>query len=87
MNIYYRCIVKNVCKKCEIMYTDTDCFECDDVYEQMKRDVTRFDTSDYSIDNMYNANKKVPGLMKDENNSTILTKFVELRAKMYAMRV
>ncbi|XP_018308360.1 uncharacterized protein [Mycetomoellerius zeteki] len=57
--------------KCKIMYTDTDSLiyhvECDDVYDIMKCDINnRFDTSDYSIDNVYDiplANKKVPGLM------------------------
>jgi len=46
--------------------------ECDDVYEQTKCDVTRFDTSDCSTDNVYGipfANKKMSGLMKDENNA------------------
>jgi len=47
------------------MYTDTNSLiyhiECDDVYEIMKRDISRFDTSDYTVDNVYGipfANKK-----------------------------
>ncbi|XP_077278762.1 uncharacterized protein LOC143906500 [Temnothorax americanus] len=79
---------------CRIMYTDTDSLiyhiKCDDAYENMKHDIVRFDTSDYAVDNAYDmplVNKKVPGLMKDENNGVIMTEFVGLRAKMYALRV
>ncbi|EZA56790.1 hypothetical protein X777_03211 [Ooceraea biroi] len=74
--------------KCKIMYTDTDSLiyhiECEDVYEQMKRDIARFDTSDYVSDNIYSIS-----LMnkKDENNGAIMTEFVGLRAKMYALKV
>jgi len=37
----------------------------------MKRDIVRFDTSDYPADNVYDmllANKKISGLVKDKNN-------------------
>ncbi|XP_011069295.1 PREDICTED: uncharacterized protein LOC105155092 [Acromyrmex echinatior] len=81
------------CNKCKIMYTDTDSLiyyiECDNVYETMKRDIVKFDTTDYPADNMYGmplANKKVAGLIKDEKNDMIMTEFVGFKAKMYAVR-
>ncbi|XP_025074843.1 uncharacterized protein LOC105430305 [Pogonomyrmex barbatus] len=76
--------------KYKIMYMDTDSLiyflECQNVYKNMKRNIARFDTSDYSDDNAYDkprANKKVFGLMKDENNGAIMTVFIGFRAKMY----
>jgi len=42
-------------EKCKVMCTDTDNLiyhiECDD--EIMKRDISRFDTSNYAVDNVY----------------------------------
>ena len=51
----------------------------------MKRDVARFDTSN-SKTCMPLMNKKVPGLMKDENNGITMTEFIGLRAKINAVR-
>lgn len=78
----------------EVVYTDTDSFvyeiRCDDFYVDMKADVHKYDTSDFDSDNVYGmpkVNKKIPGLMKDENNGKCMTEFVGLRSKMYSVRV
>jgi len=79
---HHEYIVPMYHNKGNVMYTDTDSLiyhiECEDVFGNMKRDVNRFDTSDYAVDNAYGmplVNKKVPGLMKDENNGAIMIEF------------
>jgi len=54
----------------------------------MKRDISRFDTSDYAINNEYDislVNKKMPGSIKDENNGAIMPESVGLKAKLYVL--
>jgi len=85
----HRCIARNV-KSCALIRSLIYHIECFDVYEIMKRDINRFDTSNYVVDNVYGiplANKKVPGLMKDENNGAIMIEFVGLKARVYALRI
>lgn len=79
--------------KVHVAYTDTDSFildiETPDFYEDVQNNISMFDTSDYPWPNAYNIerkNKKIPGLFKDELNGKIVTEFVGLRAKCYAIR-
>lgn len=79
---------------CKLLYTDTDSLlyelQCPDIYGIMRRDIRKFDTSNYSAENQFalpQANKKVVGLMKDVCKGEIMTEFAGLRSKMYSVRV
>lgn len=79
--------------KVQVVYTDTDSFildiETPDFYEDVRNNAAMFDTSDYPWPNKYNIERKnrmVLGLFKDELNGNIITEFVGLRAKCYAVR-
>ena len=78
-------------KKVKLCYMDTDSFivyiKTDDIYKNIAENVeTRFDTSNYELD-LYLKEKKVIGLMKDELDRKVTTKFVELRAKTYSYSI
>ena len=71
---------------------DTDNFiayiKPEEVYVDIAEDVdTRFDTSNYDLERLLpkGKNKNVIGLLKDELNGNIMTKFAALRTKHTAI--
>lgn len=81
-------------KGAQLLFSDTDSFcywipSKSDIYVDMKREGdVWFDFSNYPIDHHLfdgDANKLVPGLMKDEMPSEIIVEFVGLRSKMYSI--
>lgn len=92
-SFHYDQIKKDFDRDVTLLYTDTDSFiyeiACDDFYQYMNNNNSMFDTSAYPPSNKFNikpANKGVVGLFKDELHGEIMTGFVGLRSKMYAVR-
>lgn len=76
-----------------VSQTDTDAFLLEiighDIYSDIRDNPFMFDTSDYPEDNVYGIkrfNKKVPGKYKEELNGQVVTEFIGLRSKCYALR-
>lgn len=98
-DLHYDFIKKTYETDAVLAYTDTDSFIYqmkDDFYLGVKNHLEntetkdqRYDTSDYPNGNQFGipaVNKKKPGLFKDELKSIIITDFIGLRSKMYAIK-
>lgn len=92
-DFYYNFLKHEYGDNVELAYTDTDSYllqiKTDSFYDDMKRNLHLFDTSDYPETNIFNmprVNKKQPGLFKDELNGEIISEFVGLRSKMYCVK-
>lgn len=90
---HYEYIKKKYDAKVELLYTDTDSFiysiQTEDFYEDIKPVLHRFDTSDYSTDNIYKlplVNKKALGVFKDELQGDLMSEFVGVRSKSYSFK-
>lgn len=99
-DFYYNYLKPKFQTNLRLVYTDTDSFiisvKTDDFYNDIKKDVEKinsdaiFDTSDYPQNNIYNFplnNKKVIGLMKDENNGKPMKEVICLQPKTYYFTV
>ena len=78
-------------EKAKLCYMNIGSFflyiKTDDIYKDIAKDLeTRFDTSNYGLDRPLpkRKNKKIIGLMKNELDGKIMTKFVGLRPKTYS---
>jgi len=94
-DFYYKYIKKKFGSKANLLFRDTDslCYEIEteDFYKDISVDVQiKFDTLNFSPNHSSSIptgiNKKVPGMFKDEAGGEIITEFVGLRAKLYAIK-
>jgi len=94
-DFHYKYNKKNFSSKVNLLFTDTDslCYEIEteDIFRDISADVQeKFDTSNFSPNHPSSLstgiNKKVPGMFKDEAGGAIITEFVGLRAKLYAIK-
>ena len=95
-DFHYNYIKKKYGQAASLLFTDTDSLayeiKTEDFYKDINPDVERlFDTSNYPEAHesgiKVGANKKVPGMFKDEAEGKQILEFVGLRAKLYSYRM
>lgn len=94
-DFHYEYMKKKFGNRVQLNYMDTDSFIytifTENFYKEISPDIDEyFDTSDYPPNNIHKIplkNKKVIGMMKDENCGKIMTEFVGLGPKMYSFTV
>jgi hypothetical protein len=92
-DFHYDIMVPKFNQDLQLMYMDTDSFvyqiHTEDLFAEYFKMAQHMDTSDYPKDhpNYSTSNKKVLGKFKDEVNGQIISRFVALRSKMYAIDV
>ena len=101
-DFHYNYMKKKYADKASMLFTDTDSLayeiETEDFYRDINPDIERlFDTSNYEGKYCSDtwgmrgalpiANKKVPGMFKDEAGGKQILEFVGLRAKLYSYRM
>lgn len=89
---HYNFIKNKYKNRARLCYTDTDSLlyfiNTEDVYEDIKTNVIKYDTSNFESKNVYGipkVNAKIPGLFKDELGGDVISEFVGLRAKLYCI--
>jgi len=93
-NFHYGYIKPKYKANAQLLFTHTDSLmyhvQTNDFYEDILPDIeAKFDTSNYPENHKLPAgkNKKVIGMFKDEAGGKQITKFVELRAKLYSYKI
>lgn len=92
-DFYYNHLKSVYGERCKLLYTDTDSLiinvETANFYEDMKAHIDKFDTSNYTPNNIHNMpiTTSVVGKMKDEFKGKIVDKFIGTGAKAYYVKL
>lgn len=92
-DFYYNFLKRKYQQKVSLLYHDTDSLILevftDNFYDDMKQEISRFDTSNYKKTQLHNMplTKSVVGKMKDEFAGVPISSFYGTSAKSYCVRL